>query len=357
MKKEVVLRGLIRTASFVFIEKRLFMKKTLIITLILLLLCAIGACGSIYGPKENESPSGGQSQSAITEEKQELYITVGMHIILPYWQDHRNGLEAAGEELGVQTKFTGENGNDALRQIDIFEQAVKQKPAGILVSPIDKQAMVGPINDAIAQGIPVVCIDNDAPDSKRLTYFGTDNYRSGYLAADILGKKLGGVGQVGILTIPGLYSLDERERGFRECIAENYPGMAVVDVENDEADPSVAANVAAKMFEDYPDMVGLFGTDAASGVGAAIALDEQGKLGVVKVVAFDKDSSVLELVEQGKIEATLVQRTFTMSYYGLKFLYDYNHNGRLKNEGLSMLPDKVDTGIIVVTKDNVNNFS
>ena len=82
------------------------------------------------------------------------------------------------------------------------------------------------------------------------------------------------------------------------------------------------------------------------------------KLGKVKVVAFDKDSAVLELVEQGKIEATLVQRTFTMSYYGLKFLYDYNHNrvNAEKRFGISMLPDKVDTGIIVVTKENVDSF-
>lgn len=326
------------------------MKKSFIVILVLLLICAVSACGSIYAPKTEES-------AALPEEEpKEVYYLVGMHIILPYWQDHRSGFEAAGEELGVKIVFTGENGNDALRQIDIFEQAVKEKPNGILVSPIDKEAMIGPINDAIAQGIPVACIDNDAPDSNRLTYFGTDNYKSGYLAAEIIGDKLGGTGDVGILTIQGLYSLDERQRGFEECIAEKYPGINVVDVKNDDADPSIAANVAKQMLDEYPSITGLFGTDAASGVGAAIALEEKGKLGVVKVVAFDKDSSVLELVEQGKIEATLVQRTFTMSYYGLKFLYDYNHNGSLRNEGISMLPDKVDTGIIVVTKENAHSF-
>ncbi len=333
------------------------MKKLLIVFFAMLFTLSFVSCGSIYREKEQPETSGDQSHETIEENERELYILVGMHIILPYWQDHRNGFEAAGKELGVQTKFTGENGNDALRQVDIFRQAVKEEPAGILVSPIDKQAMVEPINDAISKGIPVVCIDNDAPDSKRLTYFGTDNYRSGYLAGDILGKKLGGAGQVGILTIPGLYSLDERQRGFEECIAENYPGIEIVDIKSDEADPSVSANATGQMLEQYPDIAGLFGTDAASGVGASIALDERGKMGKVKLVAFDKDSSVLELVEHGKIEATLVQRTFTMSYYGLKFLYDYNHNGKLKNNGISMLPDKVDTGIIVVTKDNVSNFS
>jgi ribose transport system substrate-binding protein len=333
------------------------MKKSLIVIIILMLIIAVGACGSIYSQKpseENGLAQGGQTSAE--EEQKEVYYLVGMHIILPYWQDHRSGFEAAGEELGVKIVFTGENGNDALRQVDIFEQAVKAKPAGILVSPIDKDAMTGPINDAIAQGIPVACIDNDAPESKRLTYIGTDNYKSGYLAADIIGEKLGGTGDVGILTIKGLYSLDERQRGFEECMAAKYPGIHVVAVMNDDADPSVAANAAKQMLDEYPSITGMFGTDAASGVGAAIALEEKGKLGVVKVVAFDKDSSVLELVKQGKIEATLVQRTFTMSYYGLKLLYDYNHNGNLKNKGISMLPDKIDTGIIVVTKDNVDSF-
>lgn len=326
------------------------MKKSLVLITVLLFILTAGSCGSIYEHKTEESAT------IHEEEPKEVYYLIGMHIILPYWQDHRSGFEAAGEELGVKTVFTGENGNDALRQVDIFEQAVKDNPDGILVSPIDKEVMIGPINDAIAKGIPVACVDNDAPNSKRLTYFGTDNYKSGYLAAEILGQKLGGTGDVGILTIQGLYSLDERQRGFEECIAEKYPGIKVVAVKNDEADPSIATNVAKQMLDEHPSIVGLFGTDAASGVGAAIALEEKGKLGIVKVVAFDKDSSVLELVEQGKIEATLVQRTFTMSYYGLKFLYDYNHNNNLKNEGFSLLPDKVDTGIIVVTKENINSF-
>lgn len=325
---------------------------------VILLVSLLAGCGSIYSVNDDANDPGTDGQDTLpVGEPKEVYYTVGMHIILPYWQDHRYGLEAAAQELGVDVVFTGENGSDALRQLDIFEQVVKKKPAGILVCPIDMDTMTEPINRAIDLGIPVVCIDNDAPDSKRLTYFGTDNYQSGYIAGDIIGKKLGGTGDVGILTIPGIYSLDERQRGFEECIELNYPEINVVAVMNDQADPSKAANIAEQMFRDFPTITGLFGTDAASGVGAAIALSENQKLGEIKVVAFDKDSEVLELVEQGRIEATLVQRTFTMSYYGLKFLYDYNHNSRLKNDaGVSMMPDVVDTGIIVVTKDNVDDF-
>ena len=324
----------------------------------ILLITALAGCGSIYSVKDEDKDPALNSQEALPEdEPKEVYYTVGMHIILPYWQDHRHGLEAAAQELGVDVVFTGENGSDALRQLDIFEQVVKKKPAGILLCPIDMEIMTGPINRAIEMGIPVICIDNDAPYSKRLTYIGTDNYHSGYIAADIIGKSLNGKGDVGILTIPGIYSLDERQRGFEECIQSKYPDIKVVAVMNDQADPSKAANIAEQMFNEFPSITGVFGTNAASGVGAAIALSENQKLSEIKVVTFDKDSQVLELVEQGKIEAALVQRTFTMSYYGLKFLYDYNHNSRLKNgSSISLMPDMVDTGIIVVTKDNVDDF-
>jgi ribose transport system substrate-binding protein len=99
--------------------------------------------------------------------------------------------------------------------------------------------------------------------------------------------------------------------------------------------------------------------DAASGVGVAIALRQANELGKVKVVVFDKDSSVLELVEQGDIETTMVQRTFTMSYYGLKFLYDLNHQKiKMASDmmGINPLPDVVDTGIIAVNKENVSKY-
>lgn len=315
-------------------------------------------------PTANENNENVLNENTLNENpkpvaEDEVYYLVGMHIILPYWQDHRRGLETAAKELGVKVVFTGENGNDAARQVDIFEQIITKKPAGILVSPIDPEMMIEPINKAISLGIPVVCIDTDSPKSNRLTYLGTDNYVSGQRAGEILAKAIGYTGEVGILTIPGVYSLDERQRGFEEYLEKNYPKIKVTSVMNDEADPSRAANIAAQMLKAAPNVSGIFGTDAASAVGAVVALRKINKLGKVKIIAFDKDSSVLKLVEQGEIEATLVQRTFTMSYYGLKFLYDFRHKSIKMTQdmtGLNPLPPLVDAGIIVVKKDNVQKF-
>ncbi len=287
------------------------------------------------------------------------YYMIGMHIVLPYWQEHKRGLEAAAAELGVQTVFTGVSDNDGLRQVEIFNQAVKEHPAGIMVSPIDPDAMKVAIDAAVAQGIPVICIDSDSPDSDRLMFIGTNNYQSGWTAGEILGEDLGGSGDVGVLTIPGLYSMDMRQKGLEDCLAQNYPGMRVVAVECDNADPYDAVTASDKMFTENPEIRGLFCVNAAGGVGAAVTLKEKDLVGKVTVVAFDRDSDVLDLVEQGVIKATLVQRTFVMSYYAVKLLYDFNHrhlNLSADFEDVNPLPSSVDTGIIVVTQDNIKTF-
>jgi len=291
--------------------------------------------------------------------KNEVYYTVGMHINNPYWQDHRKGLEAAAQELGVKAIFTGEEGNNAANQIQILEKIISKEPAGILVSPIDPEGMTRVINRAVNSGIPIVCIDSDAPKSDRLCYFGTGNYEAGWEAADLLAKLIANKGEVGVISILGVFCLDERVKGFKDNMHKNYPDIEIVSIQNDEGDPYKAVSVTSYIMQANPDIKGIFGDNSISGVGIAAALKEMNKENKVKIVAFDKDTATIDLIEQGVIDATLVQRTFTMSYYATKFLYDYNHEKvKIASDmtGINPLPKAVDTGIIVVNKNNASKF-
>lgn len=326
-------------------------KAAFVLGVLLLFVFALIGCGDNAPVEGNASDPDSYAD--------ETYYTVGLHINLPYWQDHKKGLEAAAAELGVKAVFTGETGNDAVNQLNIFEQIVAKNPAGILVAPVDSEAMTPAIDRAIEAGIPVITINVDAPNSKRYTYLGTPEYDAGWQAADVMSEALDKKGKIGVLTIIGVESVDERTKGFQECIEQNYPQMEIVSIQTDEGDVSKAASVAAHMLQSHPELDGLFGADAAAGPGAATAFREAGVLGEVIIVAFDKDDVVLDLVEEGSIYATMVQRTFAMSYYGCKLLFDYNR-GSIKFakdiEGLDPLPDYVNTGIVVVTKDNVHQF-
>jgi len=298
---------------------------------------------------------------------QETYYLIGPHIGLPYWQDHKRGLEAAAAELGVKTVFTGAHGNVIEEQVKIMDQVIAKRPAGILIGPLNPEALAPSIDRAMAAGIPVITVDTDSPMSSRLCYIGTNGYEAGKVAADVMAKLVGGKGEVGISNLLGFATCEERARGFADRIKEAYPNMKVVAIVDDQADYDVATKVNTQMILGNPGIVGIFGVDAASAVGMGTAVKSLNKVGEVKLVAFDRDPPTLELIREGVVQASMIQRTFTMSYYGLKMLYDYVH-GRLvlvkgknwieaQKKGISPLPRRVDTGIMVCTKDNLDVFT
>ena len=122
---------------------------------------------------------------------EETYVLIAPHIGIQYWQVHKAGLEAAAKELGVKTVFTGVMGDSVEEQARILEQQIVKKPAGILVGPLNAAAMTPSTNRAMKAGIPVVCVDTDAPGKAiDLSYIGTNGYAAGQLAADIMADLL-----------------------------------------------------------------------------------------------------------------------------------------------------------------------
>src|SRR5439155_2243475 len=96
----------------------------------------------------------------------ELYVEVCALTQLPYFIDHRLGMEAAGRELGVRAEFVGPADFDMTAMIATLEQTLARKPAGILVVGFDA-ALKPAIDRAVESGVPVITLDSDVPGSKR----------------------------------------------------------------------------------------------------------------------------------------------------------------------------------------------
>jgi ribose transport system substrate-binding protein len=107
----------------------------------------------------------------------ESYILVASNLKIPYWAAAAAGLKQAATQLGVKSDVVGPAGYDPKAQREELRRIMARnlKPAGILISPADPVLLKDDIDAAIAQGIPVITIDSDAPTSKRLLYVGTDN--------------------------------------------------------------------------------------------------------------------------------------------------------------------------------------
>jgi ribose transport system substrate-binding protein len=290
----------------------------------------------------------------------ETYVEVLALINLPYFIDHKLGLDFAGKELGVKTKFIGPVDYDMTAMVNTLDQTIAEKPAGILVVGFDP-ALKPSIDKAIDAGIPVVTLDAEVYGSKRLTFLGTGNVNAGKAGADLLAKAIGGKGKVVLMTKVGQSNLEERIQGYKDQFAAKYPDIQVVQIIDDQSDSAKAAEGLKAALQANPDLAGVGCVEAAGGVGAATAAKELGITDKFKIVSMDRDDGTLKFIEDGTIYASVAQKTALMSYLGTKLLYLYNHAplpivADNKASGIVPMPEAVDTGTIVIDKDNAHFF-
>jgi ribose transport system substrate-binding protein len=288
----------------------------------------------------------------------ETYVMVSNVAAHPYWIDAKKGGEDAAAEIGVKWVYTGPADFNTPAQVTTLEQIIQTKPAGILVAALQPDALTAAINKAIAAGIPVVTVDTDAPKSSRMTYLGTDNYSAGVTMGKRMAEITNGKGKIGLASVPGQFNLEERIRGIRDAI-KDYPDMSVVTVVDDKNDDSATATATVALLQAHPEIT-VLGSINAVGAGVASALRQTGKVGKVKAVLFDITEPIIAALEDGSVDSTLVQRTYLMTYLGVKLLYGYNHKTAYlanwdKNK-IVTLPNAVDTGVMIVTKSQLAAF-
>ena len=290
----------------------------------------------------------------------ERYVLVAANINLPYWQEANAGLTDIGKNAGVKVELVGPASFAPSEELTAFQQAVAQHPSGILVSVTDPKLFKEPIDKAILQGIPVICIDADAPDSSRVLFIGTDNFRAGKESGRRMADLLGGQGRVVIIALGGQLNTDERVRGVNEAM-KKYSGIKIAQTIDDKGDPRVAYDSLSALLQKREKIDGIIALEASGGEGAADALHRMDLTGKIKILAFDKDPQTLEGIERKWITATLVQKPYVMAFYGVRFLDDLHHNAvhEFKDWATAPtapLPTFVDTGTAVVDASNLASF-
>ena len=293
-------------------------------------------------------------------QQEERYILVTANVNLPYWQEAEAGLRDIAKTTGVKVELTGPATFSPSEELTAFQQAVAQHPSGILVSVSDPQSFKGPIDAAISQGLPVICIDADDPESRRVLFIGTDNFRAGQDSGKRMADLLGGQGRILLIALAGQLNTDERVRGVNEAL-KKYPGIKIAQTIDDKGDPRNANDAVSALLQKKEKIDGIIGLEASGGSGAAEALHRLDMTGKIKIVAFDKDPQTLEGIERGWITATVVQKPYVMAFYGVRFLDDLHHNAvhEFKDWATAPtapLPTFVDTGTAVVDSSNLAAF-
>jgi ribose transport system substrate-binding protein len=293
-------------------------------------------------------------------QQDERYVLVATSTALPYWQEAQAGLQDSAKALGVKAETIGPEGFAPDKELEAFQKAVAEKPSGILVSVARPDVFKSAIDAAVISGIPVICLDADAPDTKRVLFIGTDNFRAGQESGRRMAQILKGQGRVVIVTLAGQLNVEDRVRGVNDALSKS-PGIKVMATIDDKGDARAANDQISKLMgsKDKPD--GIICLEASGGSGSAEALHRLDLSGKVAIVAFDKDPETLDFIQGGAINETIAQKPYVMAYYGLKLLDDLRHNAvheykDWRTAPAAPIPTFVDTGTAVVDKTNLAQF-
>jgi len=289
----------------------------------------------------------------------EEYIAVACMGNLEYFSAHKYAWKWMGDKLGVKTSYIGPAEYDVPGQIAAFDQAIARKPAGIITFGVEA-SLKPSIDKAVAAGIPVVTFSGDVPDSKRLTFVGTNQHDLGYFGGIRLGEMLGGKGDVAILSIPGVSMFDVREQGFKDAFAK-YPGIRVVQTGDTKADTVTAINAAKAIMQRFPNLTAFACTDSTGGIAAATAVKEAGKSGKIMVVSMDRNSDVLQNIVSGVVTATVAQDDVGEMVWGLLVLFSRHHfdaalSSDNRKASVQAEPFNIYTSVSWIDKSNVQYF-
>lgn len=265
-----------------------------------------------------------------------------------YWLTVKAGAEKAAKEAGVDIIFKGPaTEQDIQGQINIVEDAINQKVDGIVLAASDTKALIQPAEKAIDAKIPLVTVDSGADSSKIASFIATDNEAAAAQGADMLAKLIGESGKVGIVNfVPGVSTAVQREKGFRDEMAK-HKGVQLLQTQYSQSDKAKAMAITEDILTANPDVKAIFAANNRSALGVAQALKGKGVAGKVKLVAFDADPDEIKGLEDGSITALIVQNPFKMGEEGVK-------NVLALMEGKTV-EKRIDTGVTIVTKENMND--
>jgi len=267
-----------------------------------------------------------------------------------YWKNMFKYAEEKAESIGnVELSFMGpEAESDIEGQVAIVNDCISKGVDGIVLAACDKEALVAPVKEAKTAGIPVVLVDSGISGEDFDAFLATNNKTAGGECAKAMAEIIGDAGEVAIINVNQVaQAVVDRGAGFREEITSNHAGITVVDEYYCEGDIAKAEQLVTDAIAKYPNIKGFFAANSEASVGLINAIKKSGRTDIA-VVTFDNPDEVKAGLAEGVVSATAVQMASTMAVSGVQTIVDLCEGSTVKSKN-------VDTGVVIVTKDNYSD--
>jgi simple sugar transport system substrate-binding protein len=266
------------------------------------------------------------------------------------------GAQDACALLNCEFQWTGSTTSNVAEMVNAMSTAISAKADGIALAVVDKDAFNEPVNQALAAGIPVVSYNADGavddPGTNRLSYIGQGLYDSGFqLGQRAIASGLESGEAVGFIATPGALNIQPRIDGASDAIKQSGKPIKFTAV-GTNADVPKGLSIIDAYAQGHPDLAGMLAVDAGStsSVGQVVAKYSMRDKGLKVAGGFDLVPATLNSIKSGSLDYTIDQQPYLQGFLPVLYLYMYKLSGGL------VFPSETNTGLLFVTKDNVDPY-
>ena len=265
-----------------------------------------------------------------------------------FWRAVFAGAESAAVVYNLDLTIAGpETEEDYKTQNQLLADAVENGTDAIVFSAIDFEKNADAIDAAAQQNIKIVAIDSNVDSQSVSTYIGTDNYAAGQMAAYATLERVSGPLYVGIVNYDvGTANGQERERGAVDAFTQSGRAQ-ITAVVNTLVDADQAQADTAALLSEHPEINVLLALNEPVSVGAARAVQMLNRDKDVFFLGFDSNLVTIDGLQDGSVDALIVQNPYAMGYLGVESAYQL-----LSGHG-NALEATVDTSTQVVDQSNL----
>jgi simple sugar transport system substrate-binding protein len=302
--------------------------------------------------KDSSSAAGGVGDFPSTPKWKFVFVN---HVTTnPFFVPTQYGAADACALLGCQYQWTGSKTSTAPEMVNALNAATSAKADGIAVAVVDTTAFKDPVDRALDAGIPVVSYNADGavgnPGTNRLAYIGQDLFTSGQQLGQRVASLVQGGDVVGFIATPGQLNIQPRIDGAKQAIQAAGKSINFQQVATGAELPAELSAIDAYALG-HKDLKAMVAVDAGSTEGVAKVMAKY-KLRSKGVVAggFDLVPETLSAIKAGDLDFTIDQQPYLQGFLPVLSLYLYKLSGGL------VAPAETNTGLLFVTKDNVDPY-
>jgi ribose transport system substrate-binding protein len=290
-----------------------------------------------------------------------------------FWTIAEAGANKAAAEADVELLFRRPQQGDVSKQREVVEGVLGQGAKAVAVSVIDPKNQKEYL-DKVAGKVQLLAVDNDAPDTKRVCYIGTDNYEGGRAVGRLVKEALPDGGTIAIF-VGQLEALNARQR--RQGVIDELAGEKDAKVEDGATYGKEKKYKLSRTYLDQPEgaqkakenaraavqdlkdeanvcMVGLWAYNPPAILSAVNDKVQEGKLkrGQIKIIGFDENEETLQGIADGDIAGTVVQNPYQFGFQSVTLMAALVRGDRSKVPADGIVP----IAFRIITKDGGKEY-